>query len=180
MLTEKDIENIEEYIRGNLDDERVSDLQIKIDSNPLYKKKYEELQVLSEAIHKYEEHKHIFDKIKAKKNILDTSKDHTFKPNYQSDQYRSYPSSVSNSEPSSRYSMDSSGKVVNFNKYFNTRNISIAASIAILIGIIFYPKSSSDNTQEYGAPEKVITDSLELDSLKQKEDSLSNLRQYFK
>ena len=66
MLTEKDIENIEEYIRGNLDDELVSDLQIKIDSNPLYKKKYEELQVLSEAIHKYEEHKHIFDKIKAK------------------------------------------------------------------------------------------------------------------
>jgi len=144
MLTEKDIENIEEYIRGNLDADLHADLHEKVSTYPVYKEKYEELIALSEAIHEYEKHKHVFDQIKAKK--IDTS----------------------------------SGMVVNFNKYFSRRNLSIAASVAILIGIGFYTNNTSDNNiQEYGAPENAITDSLELDSLEIKQDSLPKLRQYF-
>jgi len=144
MLTEKDIENIEEYIRGNLNADFHADFQEKLINDSLYKEKYEELTALSEAIHEYEKHKHVFDQIKAKK--IDTS----------------------------------SGMVVNFNKYFNRRNLSIAASVAILIGIGFYTNNTSNiNIQEYGSPENAITDSLELDSLEIKQDSLPKLIQYF-
>lgn len=144
MLTEKDIENIEEYIRGNLDANTQAEHKDKITADPIYKNKYDELLVLSKAIQKYEKHKHVFDQIKDKK--IDTS----------------------------------SGMVVNFNKYFNRRNLSIAASVAILIGIGFYTNNTSDNNiQEYGSPENAITDSLELDSLEIKQDSLPKLIQYF-
>ena len=185
MLTEKDIEHIEEYIRGNLDANTQAELKDKIAADPIYKNKYDELLVLSEAIQKYEKHKHVFEKIKAKRNEGDVSQDHLFKTRHQSgianQSYNRQSSICSDAEPLATASRgEGSDGIVNFNKYFNRRNFSIAASVAILIGIGFYTNNTSDNNiQEYGSPENAITDSLELDSLDIKQDSLPELKQYF-
>ena len=185
MLTEKDIENIEEYIRGNLDANFHADFQNKLITDSLYKEKYEELLELSKAIHEYEKHKHVFEIIKAKRNEGDVLQDHLFNTRHQSgvanQSYNTQASKCSNAEPLATYSRgEGSDGIVNFNKYFNRRILSIAASVAILIGIGFYTNNTSDNNiQEYGSPENAITDSLELDSIEIKQDSLPKLIQYF-
>ena len=139
MLTKKDIENIEEYVRGNLDADLISDLKIKIDTDPLYKKKYEELLLVSEVIHKYENHKHVFDQIKNNKNDI-----------------------------SSR-----SVKLFSFKHFYKIRNLSIAASILIIVGVVIYTNTGLDtNMTEYGTPNNSISDSLKIDSLELKKDSL--------
>lgn len=186
MLTEKDIEHIEEYIRGNLDANIQAELKDKIAVDPTYKNKYDELKVLSEAIQKYEKHKHVFEKINTmRRNEEEVSQDHLFKARHQSEivnqSYNTQSSLGSDAEPLAIESIgEGSDGIVNFNKYFNKRNFSIAASVVILVGIGFYTNNTSDiNIQEYGTPENAITDSLELDSLDIKQDSLPELKQYF-
>ena len=139
MLTEKDIEHIEDYIRGNLDANIQAELKEKIAVDPIYKNKYNELKVLSEAIQEYEKHKHIFEQIKNKKNDI------------------SY----------------SSLKLFSFKHFYKIRNLSIAASVLIIVGVVLYKNVGlHSNMIEYGAPSNSISDSLEIDSLEMKKDSL--------
>ncbi len=183
MLTEKEIELIEDHLRGKLNDEDNSLVERKIASDSLYKEKYDELFSLSKAIERFEQHKNIIDRIK-KQTTSNTRREATtdsLNKVKQSSINKAIASQVH--EPTDKYnSIGADRPIINLARYLTSKNLGIAASFALIFGFSYYFITNNRKTiQEYSAPSKyLIEDSLKTDSLETANDSLKALKNFLK
>jgi len=151
MLTEKEIELIENHLRGKLNDEDNSLVERKIASDSLYKEKYDELFILSKAIERFEQHNSVIERIK-KQTASNIRQKPTDRPIINLTRY------LTNKNLGIAASIT---LIFGFSYYFIT--------------------NESKTIQDYAAPSRaLVKDSLKTDSLETANDSLKALKNFLK